>query len=94
MASSPDATKWRLRLNNLVQNKSRYSHTDVAWSNPQQIGPSNNCHWLVAVYIRGVEFGRGQERNVNLAREVAAYNAWRGLHHEMYGMYPDSAFVA
>jgi len=94
MSSTGEITKWRLRFNNLVQNKSRYTYRDVSWSDPVQRGPDNNCTWLVAVYIREVEFGRGHERTVNMAREVAAYNAWRELHHEMYGFYPEQSFAA
>ncbi|TCD66514.1 hypothetical protein EIP91_001290 [Steccherinum ochraceum] len=85
------ATRWRLRLNNLLQ-RSRYTSQSLRWSSPHREGPDNNCIWSIIAYINGVEYGQGRDRTLDGAKEVAAYRAFGQLHHEMYGSYPTQPF--
>jgi len=81
-----ESAHWRLLLNNLLQVS--LGTAALRWDTFQDGPQLNVAPWVAVAYIQNVEWGRGSAHNLAAAKEEAARRAYRALHKQLYGVYP------
>ncbi|EGO05251.1 hypothetical protein SERLA73DRAFT_129097 [Serpula lacrymans var. lacrymans S7.3] len=66
-------THYRMELNNVLQQRDG-STSALTWE-AFSTGPLHDPTWTYIAYIKGVEYGRGQGRGKDIAKELAAQRA-------------------
>lgn len=74
---SDEDTHPRMTLNNWVQG--RFGRADDLTSEELLTGPRHAATWVVIVYFRGIEYGRGTSTKKNAAKDQAAERALAAL---------------
>ncbi|KAH8099873.1 hypothetical protein BXZ70DRAFT_1008847 [Cristinia sonorae] len=76
-AASRVSSRYRLRLNNLLQRS--YGSNALAW----ELAQERNGAWHAIVYISDVPYGEGRSYDRDEALEIAANVASRELYQEL-----------
>ncbi|THH28665.1 hypothetical protein EUX98_g5516 [Antrodiella citrinella] len=74
------STRWRLRLNNLLQRS--YGARALVWETTF-VGTRQDGHWEATAYIREIPYGRATARHAEQAMEDAAHEAYYQLYEQL-----------